>query len=77
MDAFARGLKAASKMLADGRLEAFIKDRYSGWDKGIGKDIEAGKAGFAELENYCLENGEPEVQSGRQEMLENILNEYI
>ena len=37
----------------------------------------AGKVGFEELEAYTLKNGEPEVQSGRQEMLENILNEYI
>lgn len=77
MDTFARGLKNAVKMIEDGKLEAAVKDRYSGWDEGLGKNIESGKAGFEELETYTLENGEPELKSGKQEMFENILNEYI
>ncbi len=77
MDAFARGLKIAAKIIEDKRFEDFTKQRYSKWDSGIGQDIEKGKAGFEDLEKYILKNGEPEVQSGRQEMLENILNEYI
>ena len=32
---------------------------------------------FEQLETYTLDNGEPEIQSGRQEMLENILNDYV
>ncbi|MBI4558774.1 MAG: xylose isomerase [Candidatus Hydrogenedentes bacterium] len=77
MDAFARGLKNAVKMLKDGRLERFVKARYAGWNKGLGAQIESGKVGFPELERYTLEHGEPAIQSGRQEMLENLLNEYI
>jgi len=77
MDAFARGLKIALKMRNDGALDDFIKQRYAGWDSGIGKDIEDGKASFADCEKYILENGEPKPVSGRQEMLENIVNEYI
>ncbi len=77
MDAFARGLKIASRMLADKTFEKAVKDRYKGWDTPFGKKIEQGKASFAELEAYTLKNGEPAIQSGRQEMLENILNEYI
>lgn len=77
MDTFARGLKNAVKMIEDGKFAAAVKERYSGWDKGLGQEIENGKAGFEELEAYTIKNGEPEIKSGRQEMLENILNEYI
>jgi xylose isomerase len=77
MDAFARGLKNAAAMLADGCFEDAVGQRYAGWDSGIGADIEAGKVGFAELEAYTLEHGEPELASGRQEMLENMLNGFI
>jgi xylose isomerase len=37
----------------------------------------SGKATFAELERYVHQNGEPEKMSGREEMLENIINSYI
>ncbi|MBI4601200.1 MAG: xylose isomerase, partial [Planctomycetes bacterium] len=78
MDAFARGLKIAAAIRTDGRLEAFLKERYASWDKGIGARIEAGKAGFKELEAYMLEKGEAQPNaSGRQEVLEAIINECI
>src|SRR5947209_3749743 len=54
MDAFARGLKIAAKIRADGMLTKFIKERYSSWDAGIGQKIEAGSATFEELEKYML-----------------------
>ena len=77
MDAFARGLKIAHAIREDGRLEEFVAKRYSSYDSGIGAKIEAGEIGFKELEAYALENGEPEVPSGRQEFLENLVNEFI
>ena len=77
MDTFARGLKNAVKMIEGGKFEAGIKARYGGWDEGIGKKIESGQAGFEELEAYTLENGEPDLKSGRQELFENLLNDYI
>lgn len=77
MDAFARGLKNAAKMIEDGVFAETVKARYAGWDDGIGAAIEAGNMTFAELEAYTLEHGEPALQSGRQEMLENLLNEYV
>jgi xylose isomerase len=78
MDAFAHGLKIAAQIRADGVLKDFVKQRYASWDSGVGQRIEAGSAGFEELERYVLEKGEaaPNV-SGRQEMLENIINRYI
>jgi xylose isomerase len=78
MDAFARGLKAAAAIRKDGRLAAFVKERYASWQSGIGADIEAGKAGFKELEAYILKKGEASPnRSGRQELLEALINEFI
>ena len=77
MDAFARGLKVAHAIIEDGRLDNFVKQRYSTFDSGIGAQIEKGEIGFEELEAYTLKNGEPMIGSGRQEMLENLINEFI
>jgi xylose isomerase len=78
MDAFARGLKIAAAIRKDGRLGGFVKNRYRSWDSGIGKDIERGKVGFAELEEYAFRLGDVTTnESGRQEFLENLINEYI
>jgi xylose isomerase len=78
MDAFARGLIIAAAIRKDGRLAEFVKNRYASWDGGIGAKIESGKAAFKELEAYMLKQGEvtPNV-SGRQEFLENLINEFI
>jgi xylose isomerase len=77
MDAFARGLKIASAIIEDGRLDKFIGQRYSTFDSGIGAKIESGTVGFAELEAHTLAAGEPMIGSGRQEMLENLINEFM
>jgi xylose isomerase len=77
MDSFARGLNIASKMVRGRKFEKVIDKRYAGWDAAFGKKIEKGKATFTQMETYTLKNGEPKIQSGRQELLENILNEYI
>ena len=77
MDTFARGLKIAAAIRKDGRLAEFVKQRYRSWDSGIGREIESGKADFKKLEAYTLKNGEPKVESGRQELLENLINEFV
>jgi xylose isomerase len=78
MDAFARGLKIASAIRKDGRLADFIKQRYASWDSGIGAKIEKGKVNFADLEAYMLAKGDAALNtSGRQEFLENLINEFI
>ncbi len=77
MDAFARGLKIAAKLIKARVFDKAIKKRYAGWDTPFGKKVAAGKMDFKKLEAYILENGEPKLQSGRQELLENILNDYI
>ena len=78
MDTFARGLKIAAAIRADGRLAEFVRNRYRSWDTGVGKKIESGKASFKTLETYMLKKGEvTKNESGRQEFLENLINEFI
>ncbi len=78
MDAFARGLKLAAAIRADGELADFVKQRYGSWDGELGQKIEKGQTSFAELEAYMLEKGEISANvSGRQEMLENLINRYL
>ena len=78
MDTFARGLKIAAAIRADGRLAEFVRNRYHSWDTGVGKKIESGKASFKTLETYMLKKGEvTKNESGRQEFLENLINEFI
>ena len=77
MDAFARGLKVAARLIEDRVFEDFKEKRYASYKEGIGKDIVEHKVGFKELEAYALENGITPNVSGRQELLESILNQYI
>ncbi len=78
MDAFARGLKIAHAIIEDGRLDGFVKNRYSSYDSGIGAKIRSRSTNFEELEKHALSLGEgPQTASGRQEMLENLLNDFI
>jgi len=77
MDAFARGLKSAAKLRADGRIAEFVAKRYDSWNSGIGAKVEAKQVTLDDLSTYALGNGEPTIGSGRQEHLENLLNEFI
>ena len=77
MDTFARGLKVAAKLIEDRVFEDFKEKRYSSYKHGIGKEIVEGTVGFKELEVYALNNGITPNVSGRQELLESILNQYI
>src|SRR5947208_3065344 len=78
MDAFARGLKIAAAIRADGEFVRIVKERYSSFDSGIGAEIESGKTNFKALEADMMGQGEiGPNQSGRQEMLENLLKWYI
>ena len=78
MDAFARGLKIAAAMRADGRIDQMVADRYASWDSGVGAEIEAGKHSLESLEQVMLAKGEAAPnQSGRQELFENVINQYL
>jgi len=78
MDALARGLKIAAAIRADGKLNTLLKERYASWDEGVGKQVESNNANFKTLEAYIQEKGTPAPNtSGRQEMLENLINGYM
>jgi len=77
MDSFAKGLKAAQKMVDDGILEEFIAKRYNSYNDGIGKEILEKRADFKSLEKYAFGLRKIDNPSGMQEYLETLLNEYI
>jgi xylose isomerase len=77
MDAFAKGLKIAAELRKDRVLENIVQQRYSSWDSELGSRIENGSVGLAELESLMLQQGDARPsQSGRQELIENIINRY-
>ena len=76
-DAYALAFKLARRIIAEGKFAQFVSDRYKSFDAGFGRDIEKGKLGFKELEEIVLKLGEPVPHSGRQEYLENLLNQYL
>ncbi len=77
MDTFARGLKVAHAIREDGRLTHFVQERYQSFDTELGAKIKAGRCSFEELEQLALSGGEPTLASGRQELLENLMNEFL
>jgi len=77
MDAFAKGLLIAQKIIDDKVLSNFVEERYSSHNSGIGKQIMTGKVGLEVVEQWILKQKNPVLQSARQEMLENIINSYI
>jgi xylose isomerase len=77
MDAFALALRVAHRIKTDGVWTDYIRKRYAGYDSGLGAKIEKRQTSLAELEQYVLKNGEPEIRSGQQELLENIINQYL
>jgi xylose isomerase len=77
MDAFARSLVIADDILKHSDYKKFRTERYASFDKGKGKEFEQGKLSLEDLKAFAIENGEPEMKSGRQEYLENIINRFI
>lgn len=77
MDTFARALVTADKIITSSPYEEMRAKRYSSFDSGKGKDFEDGKLSFKDLYDIAHENGELELQSGKQELFENIISQYI
>ncbi|WPR70084.1 xylose isomerase [Flavobacterium sp. NG2] len=76
-DTFARALLTADKIITSSAYDKLRKERYSSFDSGKGKDFENGKLGLEDLYKIAQENGELTLQSGKQELFENIINQYI
>jgi len=77
MDTFARALRNAARLVESGTLSNLVKERYSSYDKDMGKKIEEGTTTFEELEKWVMEHGEPHSISARQEKCEVIFNDYV
>jgi len=77
MDAFARGLLVAYEILEKSPLASRRQQRYASFDSGPGKAFEDGALGLQDLRDHAAERGEPEQISGRQEWLENLVNDYL
>ncbi|NBB76161.1 MAG: xylose isomerase [Bacteroidetes bacterium] len=77
MDTFARGLIVAERVMKDPLFREIRYGRYSSFDSGDGKRFEEGEFTLKDLRNLAAEKGEPEMRSGKQELLENIVNRYI
>lgn len=78
MDTFALGLRIAYKLVQDGRIDQFVSERYASYKTGIGAEIVAGKATLEMLADYSLKMGEVTTNtSGRQELLEGIINNVM
>lgn len=77
MDAYAKGLKVAAKLIEDRVFEDVIAKRYESFTEGIGLEIVSGKATLKSLEEYALNNEIRKNVSGRQEHLKSVLNQYL
>lgn len=75
MDVFARALLAAHRILEDGRYTEWRSQRYATFDSGDGVAFAQGKLGLEELAKLAGE--EPPQTSGRQELYENLLNQFV
>ena len=76
-DTFARALLTADRIISSSAYEKMLAERYSSFDSGKGKDFENGKLNLEALYKIAQENGELKLQSGKQELFENIINQYI
>ncbi|MGV3641847.1 MAG: xylose isomerase [Adhaeribacter sp.] len=77
MDAFARALMVANDILEQSDYRQIRKQRYASFDQGAGLQFAQGQLSLEALRDIALSNGEPKQLSGKQELLENIINQYI
>ncbi|MEX2605362.1 MAG: xylose isomerase [Gracilimonas sp.] len=77
MDVFARSLIVADKILTKSDYKKLRKERYASFDSGDGKAFEEGKLTLEDLRKIALNNGDLKTRSGKQELFENIINQYI
>jgi xylose isomerase len=77
MDTFARALIAADKIINQSAYVSLRKERYASFDSGDGSLFEKGKLTLKDLHKIAGNAAEPGQKSGKQELFENILNQYI
>jgi xylose isomerase len=77
MDTFARALTVADRILKESDFLSLRKQRYASFDSGKGKEFETGKLNLEDLRIIAHSLGEPQIVSGKQEMYEQLINQYI
>ncbi|KAJ8353799.1 hypothetical protein SKAU_G00213660 [Synaphobranchus kaupii] len=77
MDAFARGLRNAIRIVEEGVMNKMVKERYMSFSSGLGKMVEDGSTSLEEMEEFIKQHGDPKVTSGKQEKYESIFNHYL
>lgn len=77
MDSYARGLLIAHEMLEKSSLADFRRKRYASFDNGQGQAFANGGLSLEDLREHAAKQGEPRKQSGRQEWVENVINDFI
>lgn len=78
MDCCARGLKAAAKMIEDKALSQPLADRYAGWESAEAQKLFRGEYSLDEITHYVESHDvNPQPRSGKQELLENVVNRYV
>ncbi|WP_417719020.1 xylose isomerase [Salipiger sp.] len=78
MDTCARGLKAAAAMIGDGTHDAFVADRYAGWQGAEAQAMLKGERSLDQIADRVISEGiEPQPRSGRQEYLEGLVNRFV
>jgi len=77
MDALAKGLLSAAAILENGEADAFIKERYAGWDGDLGRFIQNDATLDSLADRALSENLDPKPRSGRQERLETFVANYV
>jgi xylose isomerase len=77
MDAYARALVIADRIVSDGRLEEFRNARYASFGQSAGRRFEAGELSLSDLRDFAAGAPEPVQESGKQEWVENLLNDYM
>ena len=77
MDTFARALFVADSILNDPMYKELRDERYNSFDSGPGQEFEKGNITLEEMRNLAAEKGEPKKRSGRQELLENLVNRHL
>ena len=70
-------IEIASAIRADGRIEEFLGHRYSSWNSDLGKNIRSGSMTLKNCRDHAAASAQPALESGRQEMLENIINSFL
>jgi xylose isomerase len=76
MDTFARALIIADRILKESEYLKLRKERYASFDSGKGAEFDAGKLSMEDLYAVAKQAGEPKQISGKQEMLEQLINSY-